>query len=520
MMRHLVVCCDGTWNTLEEVSDTNVARLRNALAETAEDGSPQLSYYDTGVGTEGGLLDWLLGGAIGLGLSRNVMDAYHWLTTNYEPGDDIALFGFSRGAYTARSLAGMIAACGLIETTCLDGAAIWRRIEGMYDSRYRLGNRADRRWRDGLRFTFDPERAPEIPVHFIGVWDTIGSLGVPDYLGVLNLLDPRHQYAFHDVKLNPHVRCARQALAMDETRTPFSPALWEEATPGQDVQQVWFPGGHLDVGGGYPQRGLSDGALQWMIDQAQEKAGLTFRKPVLDQIRPDPLEVLHDDNRTALGWLAPAFEPLQQPFFERRPRAVPLIDSEASNPRLHKSVYERHQTPPIAGGPYRPTRVLAAGESATVEVSARDPWNWTGLYLRVGDYTFTARGGWLDRSIWSGPEGATGWRRFRPVEAGRLVGTLIGQGEKLFRWASGNQVANFLFTRREEDLPWMSLVGVVANEIKVIEYAPNAHERIAIGARVDHRVRREGYFYAFANDAWGFYSNNRGSVHLTVTRTA
>lgn len=518
-MRHLVVCCDGTWNTAEEQSDTNVARLRNALAETDGDGVEQKSYYDTGVGTEGGLLDFLLGGAAGVGLGRNVMDAYHWLTSNYESGDRVALFGFSRGAYTVRSLAGMVAACGLIDTTALDGKTVWRRIEQLYHRRYRLGRRANPRWRNGLLFTFDPERADEIPVHFIGVWETVGSLGIPDYLGVLNLLDPRRRYAFHDVTLNPHIKCARQALAMDETRAPFSPTLWKPA-PGQDMEQVWFPGSHLDVGGGYLQRGLSDGALQWMIDQAQKEAGLAFHKPVLDQIRPNSHEVRHDGNLSALGWLAPVFEPFLQPFFEHRPRAVPLIDPDTPNPQLHKSVYERHQTAPIAGGPYRPTRVLVAGDSATVDVSARNPWHSTGFYLRAGDYTFTAQGGWLDLHIWSGPEGTTGLRRFHPIEAGRLLGTLIGQGEKLFRRVTGNQAANFLFTRREEDLPWMSLVGVVANDAKTVGDGPNVHERIAIGTGVDHPVCRDGYFYAFANDAWGFYGNNRGTVRLTVTRTA
>ncbi|MGH3914565.1 MAG: DUF2235 domain-containing protein [Pseudonocardiaceae bacterium] len=519
-MRHLVVCCDGTWNnTLEEVSDTNVARLRNALAEITEEGTEQRCYYDTGVGAEGGLLTWLLGGLTGAGLSRNVMDAYHWLTTNYEHGDRIALFGFSRGAYTVRSLAGMISACGLIDTACLDGETTWRQIQDVYDRRYRRAPRAGAHWREGLRFTFDPDHADQMPVHFIGVWETIGSLGIPDHLGVLNMLDLRRRYAFHDVKLNPHIRCARHALAMDETRTPFSPTLWDPA-PGQDVKQVWFPGSHLDVGGGHLQRGMSDGALRWMIEQAQEKAGLAFHKPVLDQIRPDPHEVCHDDNLSLFGWLAPAVEPLLQPFFVNRPRAVPLIDPDAPDPRLHKSVYERHQIPPIAGGPYRPTRVLAIGQSTMVEVSARNPWNNTGLYLRTGDYTFAARGGWMDAGVWSGPEGITGPRRFSPVETGRLAGTLIGQGEKLFRWMTGNPVANFFFTRRDEEMPWMSLIGVVANDAKAVRNAPNAHEHIAIGTGVAHHVSRDGYLYAFANDAWGFYGNNRGTLRLTVTRTA
>jgi len=173
-LSHLIVSCDGTWNTPEDESVTNVRRLHNALAETDEDSNAQSRYYQSGVGSEGRLRNRLLGGAAGVGLSRNVMDAYHWLTTRYEPGDRLALFGFSRGAYTARSLAGMIASCGLIDTTGLDDATIWRRIEHVYHRKYRQGREADPRWRDGLTFRYDPADEQRIPVHFIGVWDTVG----------------------------------------------------------------------------------------------------------------------------------------------------------------------------------------------------------------------------------------------------------------------------------------------------------------------------------------------------------
>ncbi|MGH2352253.1 MAG: DUF2235 domain-containing protein, partial [Chloroflexota bacterium] len=443
-MRHLVVCCDGTWNTPDEEAATNVYRLHNALADTAEDGAEQLRYYDRGVGTEGGLADYVLGGAAGAGLSRNVLDAYHWLTTTYQPGDHIALFGFSRGAYTVRSLAAMVAACGLLDTTSLSDAMVWRQIDHVYHRRYQRGDRAS----------------------------------------------PRH------------IRHARHAVALDERRSPFSPALWDPA-PNQDLKQMWFPGSHLDVGGGHREKGLSDGALHWMIEQARDTAGLAFHKTTLDQIRPDPLDVLHDDNRIFTGWLAPALNPLVEPFFAPRPRAVPLID--APDPSLHESVSKRHQKVPITGGPYRTTRILAAGESATVRVHARDPWNWTELYLEPDEYSFTAQGQWVDRTIRSGPEGTTGPRRFLPTEGLRLLGTLFGRGEMLFRRVIRNWVADFLFTRREEDLPWMSLVGVVANDATEIERELKVHERIRIGAGTEHRVTKAGYLYAFANDAWGFY---------------
>ncbi|MGH4027156.1 MAG: DUF2235 domain-containing protein [Pseudonocardiaceae bacterium] len=523
-MRHLVMCCDGTWNTPEQPAATNVARLHNALADTAEDGTEQLRYYHSGVGTEGGLLNWLAGGAAGIGLSRNVQSAYQWLTTTYEPGDRVSLFGFSRGAYTVRSLAGMIGACGLIDCRGLDEATTWRRVRQVHERRYRPGRKADPRWRDDLTFRYDPNDAERIPVHFIGVWDTVGAFGVPDSLGLLNLLDPPRRHAFHDVALNPHIRHARHALAMDEFRSPFTPTLWSDWAPGQDVRQTWFPGSHLDVGGYYPQHGLADGPLLWMIEQARDAAGLAFRKTMVDQIRPDPLDLIHNDNRDVLGALAllyePLLEPLLEPLFESRPRAVPLIDPRAPSPSVDRSAYERHQNPPIGHAPYRPTRVLARGQSATVSVSAREPWDETGLYLEAGDYSFAATGEWLDARIPSGPAGTTGLQPFRPWEAGRLVGTAIGLGEQLFRRLSRNPRVNFLFSRREEDMPWMSLVGVVANDAVPVKGALTAHQRIRIGSGTRDRVSKPGYLYAFANDAWGFYSNNRGSVSLTVTRTA
>ena len=127
-MRYLVVLCDGTWNTSEDESVTNVRRVHDALDVTTKDEHPQLSYYQDGVGTEGDLVARLLGGIAGFGLDQKVMDAYYWLARTYAPGDRIALFGFSRGAYTARSVAGMIAACGLIDTRDVDESTTWRRI--------------------------------------------------------------------------------------------------------------------------------------------------------------------------------------------------------------------------------------------------------------------------------------------------------------------------------------------------------------------------------------------------------
>ena len=132
---------------------------------------------------------------------------------------------------------------------------------------------------------------------FIGVWDTVGALGIPEYLGWLNILDPIHRYDFHDVTLNPHIRHGRHAVAMDERRRPYMPALWSEPyASGQDVKQVWFPGSHKDVGGGHLRMGLSDGALLWMIEEARDAVGLGFNPATVEQTQADPLDILHDDD--------------------------------------------------------------------------------------------------------------------------------------------------------------------------------------------------------------------------------
>lgn len=522
-MRHLVVCCDGTWNTPEQEAVSNVRRLHNALVSEPEGAPEQLRYYHPGVGTEGGMLNWVRGGVTGAGLSRNVMDAYHWLTTTFEPGDRISLFGFSRGAYTVRSLAGMISACGLLDTRELDEPQTWRRIERVYHRRYQSRIRQDPRWREGLRFSFDPALPDEIPVRFIGVWETVGSLGIPDHLGWFNLLDPPRRHEFHDVTLNPYVPHARHAVAMDENRGPFAPTLWAPAAPRQDLAQLWFPGSHLDVGGCYPQRGLGDGPLQWMIDEAQDAAELVFHKGIHDQIRPDPLAVRHDDNlgvAGVFGLLAPVLEPALQLLFAPQPRAVPPIDPDANGSApFHPSAFERHRTPPITEGLYWPTRVLPVGASETVTVSARDPWNRTGLYLDAGQYTFTAEGRWQGGDVWSGPEGGASSLLFRPGGAVQLLGTATGVAERVFRAWTGNEAASFLGARRVPDQPWMALVGVVANGAMPVHGIP-AHEVIAIGAGTEHTVRGGGYLYAFANDAWTCYADNRDSVQLTVTRVA
>lgn len=261
-MKRLVVCCDGTWNSPVNASVSNIEKIARSLRTgIGPDGVQQMVFSVEGVGAQGYLVDRLLGGAFGYGLTRNVVAGYRHLALNYEPGDEIYVFGFSRGAYTARSIVGMIATVGLVTQDSLarDHLCDAERI-------YRIRD-ADVRRR--LAAQFRSEHCHEhVPVAFLGVFDTVGALGVPGL--------SRRRSKFHDLRLSTDVECARQALAIDDRRITFEPCLWDvPVSMASRVKQVWFPGGHSDVGGGAQARALSDMALLWMVGEAIAR-GLTF----------------------------------------------------------------------------------------------------------------------------------------------------------------------------------------------------------------------------------------------------
>jgi len=270
--KHLIVCCDGTWNTPEQsengqICPTNVVKMASALTPLARDGTPQIVFYHDGVGTSSGFdLSHWIGGAFGAGLSKIILDAYRFLVDNYSDGDELYFFGFSRGAYTVRSLAGLVRNCGLLKKI---------HAEKIPDA-YGLYRREDRPAEpDGEEArTFREQFSREVTIKCIGVWDTVGALGIPDHV-LRHLTEQRWQ--FHDVKLSRIVEHAYHALAIDERREDFRPTLWEQQPDAgnQTLEQVWFAGVHCNVGGGYEESGLSDLAFLWMKAQA-ETCGLTF----------------------------------------------------------------------------------------------------------------------------------------------------------------------------------------------------------------------------------------------------
>lgn len=278
-MKRIIICCDGTWNHADQEHDgvpcpTNVIKMATRIAKKDANGVVQAIYYDQGVGT-GNPLDRFSGGAFGRGLEDNILDAYRFLIGNYEDGDEIYFFGFSRGAFTARSTAGMIRKCGILKR---ESVAEYRAASKLYHSNVHPDEEPAREFKKKHSVCRDGD----IKVKFIGVWDTVGALGIP-LRGLRSLTKRRHQ--FHDTQLSGTVEFAYQALAIDEHRAPFEPAVWKYVPKaGQTVEQVWFAGVHSDVGGGYPESQTSDIPLEWMLEKARG-AGLALDTEAM-RVRP------------------------------------------------------------------------------------------------------------------------------------------------------------------------------------------------------------------------------------------
>jgi uncharacterized protein (DUF2235 family) len=292
MPKKLILCADGTWNTPHgvdvAVNDTNVRKIFCALAidET------QRPFYDSGIGTDGTPIDHLAGGAMGEGLFQKIQECYQYLTDAWSPGSSIYLFGFSRGAYTVRSLGGMIALFGL-PTKNLDNEAA-ARVFAAYRERDPEKQAA---MKLQLELQYDIQGAA---VRMIGVWDTVGSLGIP---GLIFELFDEKKFGFLDTALHPNVQNAYHAVSIDERRMQFAPTLWtnpdgSDRVNDAQMEQVWFPGVHCDVGGSYAPSDLSDIPLAWMMRKAMQ-CGLSFTQKALEQYLPvDPRKVTaeaHDE---------------------------------------------------------------------------------------------------------------------------------------------------------------------------------------------------------------------------------
>jgi uncharacterized protein (DUF2235 family) len=341
MKKRLLVFCDGTWNSADRPAVTNVCKLKEAVAESDE----QLVKYEPGVGTKLG--ERISGGAFGYGLSRNVRDCYQWLVDNYEPGDELWFFGFSRGAFTARSLAGLVRNSGILLPEHRDMVADAYKL-------YRSRKPGDAPWEEAATAWRGRHSHPLPRIHFIGVWDTVGALGIPNLRFLLPGISKR--WTFHDTTLSSYVDNAFHAISIDERRRPFVPTLWVkqvkdgkvvEPPPEQTVAQVWFAGVHSDVGGGYENPELSEIPLLWIAERARE-CGLVLkpghlgrgRDPIVAAKRRDGIELAPNPNgqlHNSLTLFYRAMRPLDRRFS--------AIDGEPINSTVASSVPARSVDP-------------------------------------------------------------------------------------------------------------------------------------------------------------------------------
>ncbi|CAN7573380.1 DUF2235 domain-containing protein [Devosia sp. LjRoot3] len=319
-MKRIAIFCDGTWNRMSAEHPTNVLVGAQLVLPVDAAGIQQITYYDEGVGTDGPEFIKLLQGAFGWGLLEKIEAAYRFLIFNYEPGDEVYIFGFSRGAYTARSLAGLIRKCGIAPRS--QAGQIREIVEFYKDAATKPdSDEAQRRrmlWSPGVilkeldrQWRLDHGALPDVvssakmlTIRYVGVWDTVGALGVPKHL-LINTFFPTKKYEFHDHQLSSTVRAARHAVATDERRLSFEPSLWDNldilnAAAGDSgkYQQIWFPGDHGSVGGGGDIRELSNDALAWIMDGAAVE-GLALNLDRLEALRraTDPLAPLHNQTQ-------------------------------------------------------------------------------------------------------------------------------------------------------------------------------------------------------------------------------
>ncbi len=365
-MKNIILLSDGTGQGAAKQHRTNVWRLYRALdlhqrqstdgrtgssADGAGANADQVAFYDDGVGSQAFLPFKLLGGVFGWGIKYNVIELYKALCRTYEERDKIYLFGFSRGAFTVRMLAGLIAERGLC-TAVADEKELHRAARKQFDA-YRF--KYDKGWltlpvRRGLASS-TPKGGVRPKIEFIGVWDTVGAYGFPiEEMSSIwdRLVLP---LKFVDQKLSCEVLRACHALAVDEERLSFQPVLFDEEGENEEeprIEQVWFAGIHADVGGGYPEEALALVSLDWMISRIEvgkeNPEGLRFRKSVRKDIRKrSDWHGKQHDSRSGLG-----------AFYRYKPRDMEALGSKCgiTKPKVHHGVRER-----IARNvtPYAPT---------------------------------------------------------------------------------------------------------------------------------------------------------------------
>lgn len=368
MAKNIVLCSDGTGNSSIKGRGTNVFKLFEAVDLNEHRTNPgldaQLAFYDDGVGT-GGVLLKVIGGATGYGLRDNVKQLYRELSRVYDANDNIFLFGFSRGAFTVRTLAGMIGQCGILQGESFETARqlheavelAYAAYRERYDSvlTHAIGRAIGQKPGTKMAALAKLPRHEGVKIRFIGVWDTVDSVGLPFALaGLANRVI--YQFKFPTQTLGSHIEHAYHALSIDDPRVAFAPVLW--GGPDSRIHQVWFSGVHSNVGGGYPKQGMSLVALDWMLAHA-ERTGLRLQKTDVAVVRSHASvdDTLYDPC-AGMGM-----------FYRWAPRDVrDYCDRSKCAPIIHLSVAERiaHGTADYAPGNIPPdVKVVATPVDST-----------------------------------------------------------------------------------------------------------------------------------------------------------
>jgi uncharacterized protein (DUF2235 family) len=528
-MRRLIVCCDGTWQKVTSPYPTNVAKLVQAFEPAPEN----LVFYGEGVGT-GNFLDRILGGIFGRGIDKNIQDAYRFLCLNYRPGDQIYLFGFSRGAFTVRSLVGLIRAVGILPPHGVRTIPLAYRAYQTAKQDYVENSEAERqginlrdcdsltKFRKSLRDKFQPDYSSreEADITFLGCWDTVGALGIPDQLPGLPFDQFfNRKYQFHNTRLSSKILHARHAVAIDENRKAFDYTRMEPAqnSAGQvlkpdQVKQVWFPGGHGCIGGGTAANSpLSNAALRWMMAEVTAlNLGLTFKDgQIEDGLAIDP--TIYFDN--AVSFPFPSIK-----------RDIPATTSPQN---FHISVQQRWQAcswyrpPALAGfsfGPIpphpinasEPSRALAVGETAQFVVWARQRSNPTGIAIQAQQ---TYRIEVSPLQVWQDAKivcTAAGWQSLVVQDqiSGKPAGRLQAREPQTISpfWGWFYQVTKIF--SREPRANWLELVAEVGGQ------------KYPVGLDCTFTATTTAPLIAYGNDVAMLYGNNKGWLFATITRLA
>jgi len=512
MSKNIVVCCDGTGNEFGD-ANSNAIRLYSVLHK---DPATQVAYYHPGVGTMGSKnalttigkkWTYFKGKAFGYGISENVADAYQYLMRMYQPGDKVFVFGFSRGAYTARMLTAILHLFGILP----------EGNEGLipYAIRYFKGEGAVK-FGPGFKHTFGSPCDP----HFLGLWDTVSSVGW--------LIDPPWPL----VNKLPDICFIRHAMAIDEHRAFFRENPVDETVqPGRDLKQVWFAGVHSDIGGSYTEitSGLSKISLQWMLSEA-ETAGLLLNRETLAKelgayptsVRPNAAAVMHN-SFTPLWWCLAEFVPkwflnrtavstgryrrrLQMNLFRRRiiPEGAILHESvlfrralvpeyRPSNLPTQYAVEREPAAPYVSSEPIH----LSQGQSISIEIVAREKWIAAPIKVEEGEmYELIASGTWKDSTIPAGPAGYE-----RPTN--NFLAPLFAM------------LAPF---RRLPKANWIALVGMINHEKSTAFYFTDTYAETPARRQIFIRMARSGCLNFFANDLPWMYFNNKSALQLSVKR--